>query len=110
MDPQVYLDVAARHDWEITNVIDSHVHADHLTRGRVLAEQTGSRYHLPAQDRVSFDFQPLKDGDTIHIGKTKLKALHTPGHTFESMSFLLDDVVLFTGDKVFLSSIGRLDL
>ena len=110
VDPQVYLDVAARHDWEITNVIDSHVHADHLTRGRVLAEQTGSRYHLPAQDRVSFDFQPLKDGDTIHIGKTKLKALHTPGHTFESMSFLLDDEVLFTGDTLFLTSIGRPDL
>lgn len=109
-DPQVYLDIAAGHNWEIRDIIDTHVHADHLTRGRMLAEQTGSRYLLPAQDRVSFNFEPISDGDTIHIGKANLKALHTPGHTFESTSFLLDDEVLFTGDTLFLTSIGRPDL
>ena len=110
VDPQIYPDIAAEHNWEISAIIDTHIHADHLTRGRVLAKQTGSRYLLPAQDRVSFNFEPINNSDTISIGKVILKALHTPGHTFESTSFLLNDEILFTGDTLFLASIGRPDL
>lgn len=110
VDPQIYIDLAKENNSEIGLVIDTHVHADHLTRGRILAQETGARYMLPEQDRVSFEYDPIRDKDTIDIGEANLLAHHTPGHTFESMSFLLNDEALFTGDTLFVSSIGRPDL
>jgi glyoxylase-like metal-dependent hydrolase (beta-lactamase superfamily II) len=61
---------------------------------------------LPQQDRVSFAFTPLADGDLVSIGKASLTALHTPGHTNESMCFLLNDSAFFTGDTLFTNG-GR---
>jgi glyoxylase-like metal-dependent hydrolase (beta-lactamase superfamily II) len=65
---------------------------------------------LPQQDRVSFAFRPVADGDLVSIGKASLTALHTPGHTNESMCFLLNDSALFTGDTLFTNGVGRPDL
>ena len=110
VDIQIYLDIAKEKGWDIRTVIDTHVHADHLSRARILEEQSGAKYLLPAQDRVSFEHDVINDGDTITIGAAHLKALHTPGHTYESVSFMLDEEALFTGDTLFLSSIGRPDL
>jgi glyoxylase-like metal-dependent hydrolase (beta-lactamase superfamily II)/rhodanese-related sulfurtransferase len=110
LDPQVYLDLAARQGWQITSVLDTHIHADHLSRSRQLAEQSGARLYLPAQQRVHFSFTALHDGESLAIGKRHLTALHTPGHTAESLCYLLDEHLLFTGDTLFLTSIGRPDL
>jgi glyoxylase-like metal-dependent hydrolase (beta-lactamase superfamily II) len=110
VDVQVYLDIVEEKGWEISKVIDTHVHADHLTRGKILAEQSGARYLLPTQDRVAFEYESINAGDTITIGNASLKAIHTPGHTFESVSIMLDEEALFTGDTLFLTSIGRPDL
>jgi glyoxylase-like metal-dependent hydrolase (beta-lactamase superfamily II) len=91
-------------------VLDTHIHADHLSRGRKLAEQAGASLYLPAQAPVAYPFQPLRDGQTLTIGAVPLVALHTPGHTLESMSYLLVHRALFTGDTLFLAAVGRPDL
>jgi len=108
--PDIYLNVARQAGWHITAVLDTHIHADHLSRSRALAEQSGATLYLPMQDRVAFAFTPLVDGDTLAIGSTRLTALHTPGHTAESTSYLLDGRALFTGDTLFLNAVGRPDL
>lgn len=110
LDPQVYHDLAAGHGWQITRVLDTHIHADHLSRSRQLAEHSGARLFLPAQDRAHFPFTALGNGETLTIAGRSLTALHTPGHTAESLCYLLDASLLFTGDTLFLSSVGRPDL
>ena len=77
----VYLDIAQRHRWSIRYVLDTHVHADHLSRARELARQTGATLLLPPQDRARFAFTPIADGERIRVGNATLRALHTPGHT-----------------------------
>jgi glyoxylase-like metal-dependent hydrolase (beta-lactamase superfamily II)/rhodanese-related sulfurtransferase len=110
VDPKVYFELAQQHGWRIHHVLDTHIHADHLSRSRALAELTGANLLLPAQRRVQFDFKPLSDGDTIEIDSLRLTAIRTPGHTAESTSYLLDDTCLFTGDTLFLAAVGRPDL
>ena len=110
LDPSVYQELAANCGWQITAVLDTHVHADHLSRTRMLADATGAPLYLPATDRFAFPFQAVHDGMTIAIGPAVLRAIHTPGHTWESTSYLLDDQLLFTGDTLFLAAIGRPDL
>ncbi len=110
LDPQVYLDLAKSHGWQITSVLDTHIHADHLSRSRQLAERSGARLYLPEQQRVSFPFTAIRDGDTLAIPHLMLTALRTPGHTPESTCYLLNNALLFTGDTLFLTGIGRPDL
>lgn len=110
VEPQVYIDIARSNGWRIEHVLDTHVHADHLSRSRRLAHETGATLWLPQQRRVSYDFSPLADGSTVQIGQASIEALHTPGHTSESMCYLLEGRALFTGDTLFLNSVGRPDL
>jgi glyoxylase-like metal-dependent hydrolase (beta-lactamase superfamily II)/rhodanese-related sulfurtransferase len=110
LDPAIYEQLGEQHGWRITAVLDTHIHADHLSRSRALAEQTGATHYLPVQKRVSFAHTPIGDDDTIAIGSSRLRALHTPGHTSESTSYLLDGQALFTGDTLFLNAVGRPDL
>jgi glyoxylase-like metal-dependent hydrolase (beta-lactamase superfamily II) len=110
LDPQVYLDLARSRGWQITSVFDTHIHADHLSRSRQLAEHSGAMLFLPDQPRVSFPFTTMRDGDTLATPRLTLTALRTPGHTPESTCYLLNNVLLFTGDTLFPTSIGRPDL
>jgi glyoxylase-like metal-dependent hydrolase (beta-lactamase superfamily II)/rhodanese-related sulfurtransferase len=110
LDPQIYLDLARSHGWQITSVFDTHIHADHLSRSRQLAERSGAMLFLPEQPPVSFPFTAMHDGDTLAIPRLTLIALRTPGHTLESTCYLLNNSVLFTGDTLFPTSIGRPDL
>ena len=110
LETQVYLDLARRYGWVITHILDTHIHADHLMRSRLLARQTGATLHLPAQERVDFPFSPLRDGDVLDVGGATMRVLHTPGHTPESTSYLLDGEALLTGDTLFLDGVGRPDL
>ena len=103
-------DIAGRNGWRITKVLDTHIHADHLSRAVPLARMTGAVVYLPDQRRVSYPFQALRDGDAVRIGDATLVALHTPGHSWESTCYLLDDRALFTGDTLFLAGVGRPDL
>jgi glyoxylase-like metal-dependent hydrolase (beta-lactamase superfamily II) len=108
--PDIYLEIARRHRWSIQHVIDTHVHADHLSRARELARQAGTALLLPPQDRVRFAFTPIADGEQIRVGTATLRALHTPGHTNESTSYVLNEVAVFTGDSLFANGVGRPDL
>ncbi|MGH7613934.1 MAG: MBL fold metallo-hydrolase, partial [Gemmatimonadales bacterium] len=110
LDPRIYQELASQHGWQVRWVIETHVHADHLSRARALAEGAGATLHLPATDRVSFAHAPLRDGDAVRVGSAQFRVLHTPGHTMESACYLLDERALFTGDTLFLAGIGRPDL
>jgi glyoxylase-like metal-dependent hydrolase (beta-lactamase superfamily II) len=110
LDPHHYAQLAEARESRIVHVVDTHIHADHLSRSRALAELTGARYSLPRQDRAQFDHDVLQAGDVIGVGTSRLEVIHSPGHTFESVSLLLDKAALFTGDTLFLDSIGRPDL
>ena len=113
--PQPYLDLVAEHDMTITHVIDTHVHADHISGGPALAEQTGAEYHLPPEDAggiVPFPNRPLKDGDELDLGSAVVRTLtmHLPGHTPGTTAFLVSDRLLLVGDTVFVRGLGRPDL
>lgn len=110
LDPEVYLALAEQSGWRIATVLETHLHADHLSRACALAEQSGATLALPAGHRVAVPFRPLHDGATITLGAAQLTVLHTPGHTPESVTYRLDDAALFTGDTLFLAAVGRPDL
>jgi glyoxylase-like metal-dependent hydrolase (beta-lactamase superfamily II) len=107
----VYLWLAEGRGWRITHALDTHVHADHLSRSKRLAELVGAMtLHMPEGVPVSYPFSALGDGDVLEVGSATLEALWTPGHTSESTSYLLDGRALFSGDTLFVSAVGRPDL
>lgn len=110
LPPTVYQELAAKRGWVISHILDTHVHADHLSRSRLLADATEATHHLPEQDRVAFPFASVRDGDELSFGSSRVTAIRTPGHTMESTCYLLDDRALFTGDTLFLAGVGRPDL
>ena len=110
VSPDVYLELARRHGWSIRYVLETHVHADHLSRARELARQTGATLLLPPQQRVRFAFTPIADGERVPLGNASITAMHTPGHTNESTSYVLNEAAVFTGDTLFTNGVGRPDL
>jgi glyoxylase-like metal-dependent hydrolase (beta-lactamase superfamily II) len=110
VDPTVYSRLATERGWTIQYVLDTHVHADHLSRSRALAEAIGAKLSLPPQNRVAFAFTPVKDGQTIKFGRSQITVMSSPGHTMESACYYLDGQALFTGDTLFVSGVGRPDL
>jgi glyoxylase-like metal-dependent hydrolase (beta-lactamase superfamily II) len=110
VEPGVYLELAKGRGWRITHVLDTRVHADHLSHSRPLAKLAGAELHMPEGAPVSYLFSPLGDGGGVRIGAARLEAIRTPGHTAESTSYALDEKALFTGDTLFLSAVGRPDL
>jgi glyoxylase-like metal-dependent hydrolase (beta-lactamase superfamily II) len=110
LEPEVYTDLAAARGLTITRVIETHVHADHLSRARRLAAGTGAELHLPETDRVRFPYSPVKDGDVVRVGEAELAVMRTPGHTYESTCYLLPGAALFSGDTLFVDAVGRPDL
>src|SRR5690606_4071749 len=110
----VFLTFAEQHKVTIKHVLDTHLHADHISGGRRLAEATGASYWLPPKDaeEVVFDYEPIQDKEKIVIGEStiEINALYSPGHTIGSTSFIIDDTFLLTGDILFIDSIGRPDL
>ena len=110
VESAVYLRLAAERGWTIRYVIDTHVHADHLSRSKSLARTSGATLLLPSQNRVAFAFTPVQDGQVIEFGRSRITVISTPGHTMESACYYLDGQALFTGDTLFTSSVGRPDL
>jgi glyoxylase-like metal-dependent hydrolase (beta-lactamase superfamily II) len=110
----IYLEFADSIGAKITHVFDTHLHADHISGGRNIAEKTGATYWLPPKDatEVTFAYQPLEDGNLVEIGNVKINihALYSPGHTIGSTSFIVDEKFLLSGDILFIDSIGRPDL
>lgn len=121
--------VAGDEDWfvaqaeqakvRITHVIDTHVHADHVSGGPALARRVGAPYclHESNAGRVGFDFEPLRDGQRLEAGNVLVDVLHTPGHTEDSVCLLVRDLrrgnepwFALTGDTLFVGAVGRPDL
>lgn len=108
--PEKYQEIAAKEKFEITNVINTHQHADHVSSAKKLSEITNSAWFESGLETWDFKTNFLKDGDEISFGSSKLRTIHTPGHTPGSLSYVIDDRVVFTGDILFVESIGRPDL
>ncbi len=120
-DIDVYLKIAKQNDLKITHIAETHIHADFLCGSRELAAVTGAKMYLSDEGGADWQYQfphvGVKDGSVIKVGNLSLEVMHTPGHTPESISFLLTDhsatdkpVMIFTGDFVFVGDIGRPDL
>lgn len=101
-----------QHNINIKHVLDTHLHADHISGGKRLADKTSAPYYLPPKDagEVTFDYTSIQDGDEVNVGDVTIKAIYSPGHTIGSTSFIVDDKYLMTGDILFIDSIGRPDL
>lgn len=110
----VFTNFAEEKGVEIKHVFDTHLHADHISGGRHIAEQTGAAYYLPPKDaeEVIYEYTPLTEGLTVTLGSSQIEvgALYSPGHTIGSTSFVIDSQYLLTGDILFIDSIGRPDL
>ena len=118
-DEEWFLEEAKRLNVKITHVIDTHVHADHYSGGRTLAQRSGGLYclHERNEARASYRFEPLHDGQTIEVGNVSIEVIHTPGHTPDSICLLVADKkrsavpwFVLTGDSMFVGAIGRPDL
>jgi hydroxyacylglutathione hydrolase len=124
-DVEPYVRAAEREGLRIVAVTETHIHADYLSGSRELAKRTGAKLHLSdcgdADWKYAFAKEDggrlLKDGDEIVVGNVKVRAMHTPGHTPEHLSFLVIDgaattepMGVVTGDFVFCGDVGRPDL
>jgi glyoxylase-like metal-dependent hydrolase (beta-lactamase superfamily II)/rhodanese-related sulfurtransferase len=110
LDPSVYTNLATEKGWKIEYATDTHIHADYVSRTKELAQAIGAKHLMIGTANVFYNFVPVKNGEIIKIEDTQLQLLHTPGHTHESVSWLLPDKALFTGDTLFTDGIGRPDL
>ncbi|WLR51197.1 MBL fold metallo-hydrolase [Bacillus tianshenii] len=109
-----YKKFAEEKNLNIKHVIDSHLHADHISGGRLLADDNAATYWFPPKDDegMKLPFEVLIEDVEIEFGNQKVKVLplYSPGHTKGSTSFIVDDAYLLTGDILFVESIGRPDL
>ncbi len=116
-DVDAYEAFAGAKKMRITHVIDTHVHADHRSGGARLANSVGAEYCLHEAADVSIPITPLHDGEHLELGNTRMKVLHTPGHSPESICLLVTDLkrgtdpwFVLTGDTLFVGAVGRPDL
>lgn len=114
---QKYLDVASSRGLKITHIIETHLHADHVSGNTDLAARTGADIYVHESSGAEFAYKPLKHEDVIELGNIRLKVLHTPGHTPESITLLVSDTtraeepwLALTGDTLFVGDMGRPDL
>lgn len=125
-DLSAYYETAEKEGFNLSKAAETHIHADFLSGARELANENGAKLYVSDEGEDDWKYQYLdeidhqlvKDGDEIYVGKVRLDVIHTPGHTPESLSFLLTDegggstvpMGIFTGDFVFVGDVGRPDL
>lgn len=113
-DVDSLLGFAADRGWTITHVVETHIHNDYVSGGLAVARRTGAEYVVPADTDVAFHARQITDGEEFAVGPGTMRAVHTPGHTPTSMSFLLrtsaGDVAVFTGGGLLYGGVGRTDL
>ena len=118
-DEEWFVEEARKAGVTITHVIDTHIHADHYSGGRKLAEMLGAPYCLHESDRgvTAFGFEPLRHGQRLDLGNVQVEVIHTPGHTTDSVCLLVSDLrrgetpwFVVTGDTLFVGAVGRPDL
>jgi glyoxylase-like metal-dependent hydrolase (beta-lactamase superfamily II)/rhodanese-related sulfurtransferase len=116
-DVEPYLESARLQSLKIEYIIETHLHADHVSGNTELARQTGAAIYLHESAAAEFPHLPLRSGDTIQMENVRLEVRHTPGHTPESITLLATDTIrssepflAFTGDTLFAGDVGRPDL
>ena len=116
-DMAPYLRAAEDTGMRLQYVIDTHLHADHVSAGRELAKAAGAQYVLFADAKASFPFHKVRDGDVLELGNVTIKVLHTPGHTPEHISLLVTDHTrseepwfVLTGHTLMVGDLGRTEL
>ncbi|RNI27086.1 MBL fold metallo-hydrolase [Rufibacter immobilis] len=110
-----YLEKAQQDGAQIKYVLETHFHADFVSGHVDLAKASGAKIVFGAAAQPTFEAYLAQDGEELHVGKVTIKVLHTPGHTMESVTYLLkdeqgQDYALFTGDTLFIGDVGRPDL
>jgi hydroxyacylglutathione hydrolase len=112
-----YLDAATATGMRILYVIDTHIHADHISAGRTLAEAAGAQYVLFERAEAAFAYRGVKDGEVLELGNVTATILHTPGHTPEHISLLVTDRTraaepwfVLTGHTLMVGDLGRTEL
>src|SRR6516164_8241066 len=116
-DVTSYLRTAEQTGMCIRYVIDTHLHADHVSGGRELAKAAGAEYVLFADANVNFPFHKVHDDDVLELGNVTIKVLHTPGHTPEHISLVVTDHTrseepwfVLTGHTLMVGDLGRTEL
>ncbi len=116
-DVEIYLQAAEKNQVSIRHIFETHLHADFVSGHRELAARTGARIYIGAQAGATFPHVAIEDGFQLQVGKIRITALETPGHTPESMCFVITDEekspapwAVLTGDTLFLGDVGRPDL
>ncbi len=117
-DIEQYVAFAAQHQLRIAHVILTHLHADFIAGHLELRDRVGARIYLGAAAKAEYAFTPLADGDRIELGRVRLEAIETPGHTPESISITVFDLdhsdtaphAVLSGDTLFVGDVGRPDL
>jgi glyoxylase-like metal-dependent hydrolase (beta-lactamase superfamily II) len=112
-----YLRTAEETGMRIRYVIDTHLHADHISAGRILAEAAGAEYVLFGRANVAFPFRGVDEGDVLELGNVTIEVLHTPGHTPEHISLVVTDRTrsdepwfVLTGHTLMVGDLGRTEL
>lgn len=112
-----YLGAAQETGMRIRYVIDTHLHADHVSSARALAEAAGADYVLHQGAKVAFPFRGARDGEELELGNVTITVLHTPGHTPEHISMLVTDRTrsdepwfVLTGHTLMVGDLGRTEL
>jgi hydroxyacylglutathione hydrolase len=116
-DVEIYIEAAAKNHLSIRHIFETHLHADFVSGHQELAARTGARIYIGAQAQATFPHVPLQDGFRMQVGKMRITALETPGHTSESVCLVIGDEekssepwAVLTGDTLFLGDVGRPDL
>lgn len=116
-DVDWFIEQAEQKGVDITYVMDTHIHADHLSGASEIVRKTGASYLLHENSSAEFDFTPLKDGEYFSAGNVGVEVLHTPGHTMDSICLLVTDNsrgpqpwFLISQHTLFVGSVGRPDL
>jgi glyoxylase-like metal-dependent hydrolase (beta-lactamase superfamily II)/rhodanese-related sulfurtransferase len=111
-----YLSLARRKGVAVTHILETHVHADHVSGNQALAGKCGAAIYLHAAASAAFPHSPVQDGDDLRLGTISLRVLHTPGHTPDSICVLVTDRsrgddpwFVLTGDTLFIGDVGRPD-
>ena len=101
--------VLKKNGWRAKYVINTHTHFDHVLGNDQVAGVTGAKIVQHKNSQLE-KHVAVSDGDVIEIGSIRLRVLHTPGHSKDSMCLILDDQLIFTGDTLFVGNCGRTDL
>lgn len=116
LDTRQYDEVLRERNFRLRYVIDTHVHADHVSGARLLAAEHGAELCLHEAATVTYPFRPLHDGEDLELGQLRLRVVHTPGHRPELISVLVtnpprspEPSMVLTGDSLLVGDVGRPD-